>query len=434
MIFGFGKKNVEEDFEEEEIELVLFQGAVNGKKANLAANARLIEAGLIPAKELVTDGLMRRSDLIRIDPKGDRCGVVLSVDGINYPGGRLAKQRGLAVTQTLKLLAGLDTKQRRKAQSGGIISEYRDKQYEIGVDSSPVQGGERLVLRLRQVEGGVETPEEIGMGEDLRQKIRELTSNKSGLVLACGAPRSGLTTTAIGIMRGVDAYRYNIYTLGNIGRQKFANVTPFEPEEGDDLNMTFDRCIRVEADVIFYEAIRDPDIAKLVFEKQRKTTIVSELSARDAASGIEKLVEWVGDPKVVAEGLRGMIGQKLIRVLCPACREAYRPNPKLLSQVGLSKTTKMLYHKPAPYEPVKGEEEPSPCRKCGDLGYFGRTGAFELIEMTDAMRELVSRGAKADEIKALAREEGMINIQQDGVRLVGEGKTSLEELKRSFRK
>lgn len=433
MIFGFGKKaDDEDDFEEEEIDLVLFKGAFNGKTANLKANARLVEAGLIPAKEVVSDAMMRRADLVRIEPKGERTAILLSVDGINYPGGRLPKQRGLAVTQTIKLLSGLDTQQRKKPQNGGIVAEFQEKEFEVAVETTPVPGGERLVLKIRSLDAGPKTPEEIGMSDELRDKIREWTSHKSGLVVAAGGRRSGTTTTAFGILRAVDSYMYNIFTIGDFGRENISNVTEFECEEGEELDTSFTRCIRVEADVVFTVPIRNESIAKTLFDKQSRVTIISELTANDAASGITKLVELVGDPAVVAEGLRGVVGQKLIRKLCTACREPYRPNPQLLKKVGLPKTTKVLYRKPAPYEPAKGEVH-EPCRKCGDLGYFGRIGMFELIEMTDEIKALVKKGANASQIKAAAREAKMPNLQQAGIRLVGEGLTSLEEVQRAFR-
>ena len=137
MIFGFGKRTDEsEDDEEEDIEYVLFQGALNGREANLGANARLAQAGLIPSKEIVTDALLRRADLLRIEPKGDRALTQISIDGIAYPGSRLSKQQGHAVTQMMKLLSGLDVQVRGKPQSGGIRAELQGTKYELRVTSA----------------------------------------------------------------------------------------------------------------------------------------------------------------------------------------------------------------------------------------------------------------------------------------------------------
>lgn len=430
MIFKFGRKDDDFDEEEEEVELVLFQGAVNGKKANLSANARLVQAGLVPAKELVTDAMARRADTIRLDPKGERCNVILSVDGINYPGGRFPRQRGLAITQMLKLLAGLDIKVRDKPQRGGIVSEYQEKEYEIGIESSPVGGGaERLLVKIDAMDAGLDTPEELGMPEELREKIRELSSQRSGVLLACGPPRSGVTTTSFGMLRGVDAYLFSIYSIGDFGRRPMKNITPFEREEGEELDTSFQRCARMEADVVYINPIRSAEVAKTVFKWQEQITVLAEMTAPDCGGGIQRLVEWVGAPQAVAEGMRLIVSQKLVRTLCPACRQAFRPNPKLLSRVGLPKDTKVLYRRRQPDE----EGDVEPCRKCGDLGFFGRAAMFEFIEFTEPIKKLVAGGASRDEIKAAAREAGMLTLQKDGLRLVAEGKTSLDELKRAFR-
>ena len=155
MIFGFGKKNdePEDDEDEEEIDYVLFQGALNGREANLGANARLAQAGLIPTKEIITDALLRRADQLRIEPKGDRALTQLSIDGIAYPGSRLSKQQGHAVTQMMKLLSGLDIQLRQKPQSGGIRAELQGTKYELRVTSTPVaQGAERLTVKIRNLD------------------------------------------------------------------------------------------------------------------------------------------------------------------------------------------------------------------------------------------------------------------------------------------
>jgi type II secretory ATPase GspE/PulE/Tfp pilus assembly ATPase PilB-like protein len=434
VIFGFRKRDDDIE-EEEEIELVLFQGALNGEKPNLKANARLVDAGLVPAKELVTDSLARRAETIRIEPKGERSAVTLLIDGVAYPGSRLSKQQGLAITQVMKLLSGLDIKERTKPQSGGLNAEFQELPYELYVDSTPVAGGrERLTIRAKNLKEKLDTPEELGFSDDLKAKIREMTADSTGLTLVCGPPRAGVTTTVYGVLRSLDAYLYAIFTIVPGGRN-LINITPFEGNPGDSLDETLKRIIRVDAQVVFVPPITDSAIAKTLFGLQEKLALITELPAKDAASGIAKLYELTGDPKIVAEGLRGMISPKLLRKLCDDCKEGYRPNPKLLEKVGLPKSTRVLYRpfKFKPVEPARGEEEVEPCEKCGGLGYYGRAAMFEYIEMTDSMRKLVAAGKPPAELKAQARKENMPTLQQDGLRLVAEGKTSLEELQRVFK-
>jgi type IV pilus assembly protein PilB len=430
VIFGFGKSDDYDD-DEEELELVTFQGALNGKKPDVKANGRLMEIGLVPAKEIVSDAMLRRAETVRVETKGAAAVVRLYIDGIAYPGGRLPKQEAHAVTQMLKLLAGLDVKQRKAKQKGGIKAEFQETPYQVLVETEPTPTGvERLTFRVRNLKQSVSTPDELGFSESMKTKLREMTSSRSGVVLACGAPSSGTTSTRFGITRTVDAYMYGVYTIGDLESRELPYTTAFEIRAEDDLETTIQRVIRVDADVILVDPIRDVETAKIIFAKQKEIALVSEFAARDTVQGLAKLLEWLGDPKIVAEGLQAIVSQKLLRVLCKDCKQAFRPNPKLLKKVGLPSRTKVLYR---PGRPDPEDPEDEPCEVCGGLGYFGRAGMFEMLEMTDGMREVILGGADSAAIKAKMREEGMQSFQSEGLRLVAEGRTSLDELQRAFK-
>ena len=434
---GLFSRRADEDDEdeEEEVELVLFQGAFNGKEPNMKENQRLVQAGLNPAKELVTDGLARRAETIRIEPKGERSQVAFLVDGMPYAGGKLTKPQGLAITQMLKLLAGLDIKVRNQPQIGGIKAEFNELKYELVVQTKPQQdGSELLTIKSRALKGAIVTPDELGMSADLKKKIRDWTSHHKGLCLSVGAPNTGVTTTAFGMLRGVDCYMFQVHTVRDLGTREVVNVSTFEANKEDTLEQTLMRLVRIESDVVFNEPVTSAEAAKTLFEMQAQITLLSEMPAKDCASAIVQLVQWIGDPKVVANGLLGVINTKLIRKICPECKQAYRPNPKLIAKVGLPSDTKTLYRKPVATENEQGEvEEPPPCDKCGDTGYFGRTGIFEFIEMSDPLKECVIQGGDANAIRTLARKEGMMTFSKDALRHVAKGVTSLEELQRVFK-
>ncbi len=433
MIFGFGKKKYEEE-EDEEVQLVTFQGALNGKEANLAANAKLASVGLDPAKELVTDGLLRRAEMIRIDPKGERASITYLIDGVAYRGGRLGKQNAVAITKILKLLSGLDVKERSKPQSGGIKAGFEEQSYELLVDSRPVGGGaERVIIRATNLQESPEVPEDLGIPAEMKSKIREIVSNHQGVILVCGPAGSGVSTTAYGVLRCIDAYLFSIYTMIQKGSRAVPNVSKFELEPDEDFSLTLTRCIRSEAQVVFVDPIRESTMAKTVFSAQEHVTIISEIAAEDTITGIAQLIQWLGDPKLVSNGLRGIVSQKLLRRLCTECREAYRPNPKLVAKIGLPEDTDVLYRKSRRSEIEGRDEEREPCERCGDTGYRGRVGMFEFLEMSDSMRRLIATGPKPAKIKAQARKENMLTLQQAGVQLVGKGITSLEELQRVFK-
>lgn len=436
MIFGWGKKQVDDDDDdddEEEIEYVLFQGSLNGIEPDMKGNAKLVQAGLLRAKELVTSAVDRRAEMIRLEPKGQFSVSTLFVDGVPFPGTKMQPQAALAVTQMLKLLAGLDVKERTKPQSGGIKAQHLENKYEIRVDSQPITGGgERLIIRIRNVKQNFETPDELGWGEGLKTKIREHASQKKGIILAAGPPLSGVSCAAFGVLRSIDAYLYNILSVAKTGKD-ISHVAEFKPEEGDTMQQTIARAIRAEGDVIFLPPCRDAEFAKLMIEESEDGCLISEMTAKDAADAIARFVQLTGDPITSAERLHAVISQKLVRLLCPDCKQAYRPNPKLLQKVGLPPETKVLYRAPKPEEEEEEDEDYEPCEKCGGVGYFGRTGMVEFIETTPAIKEIIEAGADAAKIREQAKKEKMQSWQSDGMRLVAAGKTSLEELQRVFK-
>jgi type IV pilus assembly protein PilB len=387
--------------------------------------------GLVPAKELVSDALLRRAETMRLEPKGSTAIVRLFIDGVAYPGGRIAKQEAHAVTQLLKLLSGLDVKQRKKRQSGGLKAEFSQTPYELLIVSEPTPTGvERLTVRARNLKLNINTPDDLGFSEEMKSKLREMSTRRSGAVLACGPPGSGTTTTRFALGRSVDAYQFGIYTICDLENRELPYTTVFELRPDDDLRATLERIIRMDADVVIAEPIPDAETAKVIFWAQEKITIISEFVARDVTHGLLQLLKWVGDPQVVAGGLRAIVSQKLMRLLCDDCKQAFRPNPKLLEKVGLPPQNKVLYR---PGQPDPEDPEDEPCYTCGGLGYFGRVGMFEMLEMTEGMREVVLQGADPAAIKAHMHKEKMQTLQSEGLRLVADGKTSLEELQRVFK-
>lgn len=436
MVFGFGKGKKGPpipDEDDEQIELVLFQGAVNGKEANLSENARLVQAGLLRAKELVSDALSRRAEMIRLEPKGPKLSLAtFFVDGVPYPGSRMPPQAGKAITQMLKLLAGLDIQVRNKPQAGGIKAEYSGTPYVLRVNATPLAGGEeRLVVRAENQTLKLTTPEDLGFSPEMRLRIREMAQSRTGVLLSAGPPMSGVTTMAFAMVRGIDPYLYTVYNMTDVEGRDLGHVKTFEGIEGDNWEQSIGRAKRAEADVIYVHPIRNAAFCKQVFAEADDCCLISEIAAHDAANAIVQVREWLGDPKLTAERLHGVVGQKLIRLLCRKCRQAYRPNPKLLAKMGLPPETNVLYRPPG--APAEGQPAPEPCSRCGGTGYFGRTGITEFTEMSDEMKKVVIAGGDAVAIKAQARKERMQSLNSDGLRLVGAGKTSLEELQRAFK-
>ena len=439
MAFGFGKKRDDDDEdeddeeEEEEVDLVNFQGALNGKTADMAANARLVQAALRPTKDLITDSLERRADMLRLDIRGEKAQVAISVDGMPFAGPRMAKPQATAVIQMLKVLCGLDARLKGKHQIGGVKAEFQGVKYELSVDVAPQPDTtERLTIRVRNLNHKLETPSDLGFSQALKEQIREITGHRHGLIVCCGMPGTGVTTTIYAILRGIDVYLYSIYSIAATSRE-LLNIKKFEVIPGDELEKSMMRMMREEADVIFVDPIRDADTTKQLMNVADRICVVSEMQAKDCSSALIQLAEWSGDRQKASETIDALFSPKLVRLLCSQCREAFRPNPKLLEKVGLPPETKVLYRKGEPEVDEKTGEEADPCEKCAGVGFLGRMAMMETIIVTDPIRKLIAEGAPADRIKAIARSEGSLTFHKDGLRLVAEGKTSLEELQRIFK-
>jgi type IV pilus assembly protein PilB len=433
VIFGrkkpAGNGGGRDDDDEEELDLIKFTGAINGASVDWKENAKLAQVGLERAKIMLSDGMRTRAQVIRLEHKGEKAAVYLIVDGIPAPGPRVSRAEAVAITQVIKLLAGLDIKDKVNPQSGGINGVLDERKYTLIVETTPLGAGlERLVIKVMDNAIKYETPEQLGFSDVIKAKIREFTGRKSGITLATGASGSGVTSLAFGIVKGIDLYLYSVHLLGEVGQRDTTNLSPFKSIEGDTLEQTIQRIIRVESDIVYLPAITTPEIAQTAVKMREKIGLISEIKAPDAATGILKFVELAGNPQDAVDTINAIFSQKLIRVLCPECRKAFRPNPKILAKTGLPPETRVLYKQP------KGtEEEPlDPCEKCGDTGYFGRTSMIEMIEMTDEIKQVVLSGGSASQIRAEAKKADMPSFKSDGLRLVALGKTSLEELQRVF--
>lgn len=422
----------EGDSEEEEV--ISFGGPLNGNAVDLKANARLMKAGMKPLKELLSDAVARRSELVKIDPEGPRVVTSFFVDGIKRPGPKLHGKQALPIVHLLKLLAGLEPKTGRTPERGGMKAEYRDVKLELTVKTRPGKGGqEHVTVKVRAAKIKRETPEDIGIPNVIRLTVRD-RSLSGGVILTCSPPETGLSTTSMCVMRCVDSYQYQCYTLGDLQGREILNVPNFEAEDGHTLDQTFVRIKRNEASAVYMDSLTGKEeIVKTITKQSIDIGILSEIEAADAAAGIIKYCELLGDRQLAAEQLRCVVSHKLIRKLCPKCREAFRPSDRLLAQMGLPDNIKTLYRKGDTEGGYEDEEEFEECKRCDSVGFRGRVAIFEMIDVTDGIKEVILSGGDAAAIKAKAKEEKQISFQKDALRLVADGTTGLEELQRVFR-
>ncbi len=429
-----GKKKTESSEEEPDVEQVMFQGPLFGREANLKANAKLVQAALVPVKQMVSDALSRRAHTILLEPREGRVSIRFVIDGVPYPAAAVPGQKGLAMVQMTKLLAGLDVSDRRNPQSGGIKAEYDKLPFHLMVESVPAAAGtERLRIKVDNRKVLRQKPAQVGFPEHLKVKLREFTASRSGVVLICGPPDTGVTTLSIVALHCVDPYLYSVYNMADLKGRDLINVTEFKPEPGHDLEISFDRVIRRECDVMFMNPFTSPRDTQTVFQYADRMSFVAEISANTPIEALKKLIEWVGVDDVI-KGLRCILTQKLIRKLCDDCKQAFRPAPMLLKKLGLPPETSVLYRAPLPPPPddPKAQTVEELCAPCNGSPYHGRVPAFEMLEITDTMKEVIAAGANPDAIRKQMIADGQTTLQKDAIRLVALGQTSLEEVQRTF--
>ena len=422
------------DQEAPEIEQVLFQGPLFGREANLKAHAKLVQAALVPVKQLISDAMSRRAHTIHMEPREGRVATRFMVDGIPVPAAALPGPKGMAMIQVVKLLAGLDPADRKTPHTGGIKVEFDKLQFHLMIDTAPVAGGaEKLRIKIENRKVVRQRPADVGMPDSMKMKIREMTSERSGIVLVCGPPDSGTTTLSIVALHCVDPYLYQVFNFADLHGRELINVTDFKPEPGHDLELSFDRILRREADVLFMNPLTSPQDAQTIFRYGEKVSFIMEIPANTPYEALTRIIEWVGID-LVLKNLRCILTQKLIRKLCDDCKQAFRPNPLLLKKLGLPPETTVLYRAPQPPPPddPKAVTIEELCAPCAGVPYHGRVAAFEMLEMTDAMKEVVATNRTPEAIRRQMQAEGQTTLQKDAIRLVAQGKTSLEEIQRVF--
>ena len=313
----------------------------------------------------------------------------------------------------------------------------------LTIEVSPTeQGPEVLNINVTNFNTTLEKPEELGFPDSIKEAVQKYSATRTGLIVACGRPGSGTTSTRFGILRSIDAFIYSVYSIADTSHRDTTIITDYEIIKGDDFEMTVTKIKRIEGDILLLDPVDDAQQVKDLLRLKDQLCFLLEINAVDAAAGIIQILKWAEDPQSVVEGLSMIVSQKLIRTLCSKCKDAFRPSPKLISKVGLPPETRVLYRQLLPPEIDEDDEEEEqeqeeyiPCVKCDGLGFHGRTAMYEMIEMTDSIKELIlSNAVDAKAIRQLARKEGMLFYQKEAIRLVAEGKTSLEELQRTFRK
>jgi type II secretory ATPase GspE/PulE/Tfp pilus assembly ATPase PilB-like protein len=348
------------------------------------------------------------------------------IDGILHAAEPFDRPTGDAVVNIFKVLAAMDISEKRKPQDGSFGAKLEGREVDFRVATAGSKTGEKLVMRILDNAAGVSRVEEIGLRPKMVTAIREVVTQPHGMFLCCGPTGSGKSTTLYACLREIDRYQKNIITIEDPIEYHLDNITQLEinTKAGQTFAQSLRSVLRQDPDVIMIGEIRDQETATIACQAANTGHMVfSTVHSNDAITALFRLLDLGVEPFMIASALSAVLAQRLVRSLCETCKEAYKPKPEFLQKANLPVDKVDLFYRPP-------EAPQQVCPACGGTGYLGRTGIFELLVITDPIRELIRENPSLNAIKAEARKSGMIYLQEDGLRQVIQGKTSIKELLR----
>lgn len=383
------------------------------------------------ADKILMQALSQGASDIHVEPQENELVVRLRQDGVlqkTYSG--LPKQVIPAVTSRFKIMADLDIAERRLPQDGRIRRRFQGRTVDFRVSSLPSRHGEKICLRLLD-HGTVQLGlDQLITNEAVRAAVQEMGTRPHGMVLVTGPTGSGKSTTLYALLALLNQPGINITTVEDPVEYTLPGITQTQVnrEKGLDFAMVLRAFMRQDPDVLLVGETRDKETAKIAAEAALTGHLVlTTLHCNDAASAVVRLQEMGIEPFLVAASLLGVVSQRLLRRVCPACAVPYRPQPEHLARVGLlaSGDTELCFYRAcvgAPGEPV--------CSECGGSGYRGRVGAYEVLPVGEEIAAAVARGATTDQLRRMAAAGGMTTLLGYGLELVLQGVTTLEEVER----
>jgi general secretion pathway protein E len=382
------------------------------------------EAPIIRLVNLILFQAVRdKASDVHIEPYQRDLKVRFRVDGVLHDRFDPPKRYQALIISRIKIMAKLNIAEKRLPQDGRIRIRIAERDVDVRVSIIPTAYGERIVLRLLDKTNALLGLEELGMGPENLKVLLKLIQLPHGIVLVTGPTGSGKSTTLYAALSRINAVEKNIITVEDPIEYQLSGVGQIQVNPKIDL--TFARglrsILRHDPDVIMVGEIRDQETAEIAIQASLTGHLVfSTLHTNDSAGAMTRLVDMGIEPFLISSSVTGVLAQRLVRVICPSCKEPVRLTSERLSEIGLS-----------PQDVPGGiTYRGAGCGDCLSTGYRGRTGIYELLVMDDEIRRLVVEGADANQINRAARAAGMKTLRQDGAAKVIRGVTAIEEVLR----
>ena len=375
---------------------------------------------------LVAGAIKDRASDIHVEPYSGNLKIRYRIDGILYDILSLPRRIQSPLVSRIKIMAKLNIAEKRLPQDGRIEIKIADRLIDIRVSVIPTAFGERVVLRLLDKSANILMLSDLGMHDERIKLLNRLIKSPYGIILVTGPTGSGKTTTLYAALSTINRPEINIITIEDPIEYQMDGVGQIQVNPKIDLTFSagLRSIVRQDPDVILIGEIRDRETAEIAIQSSLTGHLVfSTLHTNDAASAVTRLIDMGIEPFLVTSSVIAIIAQRLVRVLCPHCKEVYVPDKESLANLGLDKSVlknNTFYRK-------KG------CNLCMQTGFRGRTAIFEIMIVDDEIKRLILKTSDANQINELAIKQGMITLQKDGILKVINGITTAEEVLRVTR-
>ncbi len=368
---------------------------------------------------LIEQAIRERASDIHIEPYEKKARIRFRIDGSLKEISQLDLRIIPALTTRVKILGSMNIAERRRPQDGRANYKLDDKEYDLRISSVPTAYGEKTVMRLTDKSGFVKSIENLGFFPEDRNAYNEILKNPNGIILVTGPTGSGKSTTLYATLREFNKEEVNILTVEDPVEATIPGVN--QVQVNHKANVDFANVLRTflrqDPDIIMVGEIRDTETADIAIQAALTGHLVlSTLHTNDSASTIGRLIDMGIEPFLIATTLKGIVAQRLVKRLCPKCKVEYTPTDKEYEALDLFDKSDVHFYKPVG------------CNMCGNTGYSGRIGVYEVLNISPTIRQMITQKANAEEIKFVAMREGMSTIWRSCSKLVANGTTTVEEL------
>lgn len=355
---------------------------------------------------------------IHIEPEEKLLRVRYRIDGVLHEGVKPPKSLEAAITSRIKVLAKMDIAEKRKPQDGRIQLKMQGRDIDLRVSSFPTVYGENIVIRLLDKTSVLLGLAELGMRSATLEVYDKLIKRPFGIILVTGPTGCGKTTTLYASLSIINSAEKNIITIEDPVEYQLNMIrqTQINPKAGLTFASGLRSILRQDPDIIMVGEVRDIETAEIAIQAALTGHLVfSTLHTNDAAGALTRLIDMGIEPFLISSSIIGVLAQRLVRVICPKCKEKLIPTEAMLEDLQLKRADDIAFYR------GKG------CPHCRDTGYIGRTGIFELLVINDDIKKLIIAKAPVDEIKKEAMASGMKTLRDDGIEKALAGVTSVEE-------